>query len=137
MGGIVWWEIETTDPERFQRFHAALSGWSFEPAFAETELGADYWIISSGGHGIGGLQRAEPAAAAPAAGARVYLGVDGLEAAMERVVEIGGYIERPRIELGGADRWYGTFKDPTGVSFGMWTAHPKRTTRSLVDPWSR
>lgn len=35
VGPLVWWEIETPDAERFQRFHAALSGWSFEPAFAD------------------------------------------------------------------------------------------------------
>ncbi|WP_406245316.1 hypothetical protein ACI7YT_09665 [Microbacterium sp. M] len=66
MAGIVWWEIETPDPEKFQRFHASLSDWSFEPAFADTALGADYWIINHGGRGIGGLQRAAPNAPRPA-----------------------------------------------------------------------
>lgn len=28
MGGIVWWEVETADPDAFQRFHAAFSGWT-------------------------------------------------------------------------------------------------------------
>jgi hypothetical protein len=41
MQRIVWWEIESPDPEAFQRFHAALWGWEHEPAFAGTELGAD------------------------------------------------------------------------------------------------
>lgn len=118
--------IETAYPERFQRFHAALSGWSFEPAFADTELGADYWIIQDGGRGIGGLQRASSSAAPPSAGPRVYVAVDDLEAALDHVVELGGVIERPRIALGGDDRWFGTFRDSTGVSFGLWTEHPKR-----------
>lgn len=55
MSGIVWWKIETADPERFQQFHAALSGWSFEPAFADSELDADYWIIHGDGRSIGGF----------------------------------------------------------------------------------
>jgi hypothetical protein len=56
MSGIVWWEIETAEPARFQEFHAALSGWVFVPAFEGTELGADYWIIRQEGESIGGLQ---------------------------------------------------------------------------------
>jgi hypothetical protein len=39
MAEIVWWEIETLSPERFQRLHSALWGRSFEPAFSGTELG--------------------------------------------------------------------------------------------------
>jgi predicted enzyme related to lactoylglutathione lyase len=52
--GIVWWEVESPDPEAFQRFHGVLWGWDFQPAFAGTELGADYWVILAGGRGIGG-----------------------------------------------------------------------------------
>ena len=29
-----------------------------------------------------------------------------------------------RIALGGDDRWFGTFRDPAGVSFGLWTQLP-------------
>lgn len=124
MAGIVWWEIETADPERFQLFHAALSGWSFDPAFDDTALGADYWIIRHAGEGIGGLQRAAPSVPAPSAGTRIYLAVDDLESTLERVVELGGEVERRRIALGGDDRWFGAYRDPTGVSFGLWTEHP-------------
>ena len=126
MDNVVWWEIETTDPELFQQFHAALSGWSFEPAFAGTELGADYWIIRAGGRGIGGLQRAAPSASPPAAGPRLYVAVDDLEAALDRAAALGGRVERSRVALGGDDRWFGIFRDPAGVSFGLWTGHPRR-----------
>lgn len=126
MPGIVWWEIETAEPERFQQFHAALSGWTFVQAFAETELGADYWVVQHDRQGIGGLQRAAPSRAEPSAGARVYLAVEDLEATLNRVVELGGRVERARVALGGDDRWCATFLDPTGVSFGLWTEHPAR-----------
>ena len=125
MPGIVWWEIETAQPELFQQFHAALSGWAFVSAFEDTEFGADYWIIQKDGEGIGGLQRAS-ASAMPSVGTRVYLAVDDLETTLARVAELGGKVERSRIALGGADRWFGVFRDPTGVSFGLWTAHPAR-----------
>ena len=124
MAGIVWWEIETADPRLFQRFHAALSGWSFEPAFRDTDLGADDWIIQQDGQSIGGLQQATSAAAEPLAGTRVYLAVDDLEATLTQVIELGGTIERSRVELGGDDRWFGIIQDPTGVSLGLWTKNP-------------
>lgn len=126
MAGIVWWEIETAEPERFQMFHAAFSGWTFTPAFEDTELGADYWLIQHDGQGIGGLQRASSSASPPSVGTRVYFAVDDLEATLERAVELGGVVERVRIALGGDDRWFGVFRDPAGVSFGLWTEHPAR-----------
>ncbi|MCJ1710121.1 VOC family protein [Clavibacter michiganensis subsp. phaseoli] len=124
MSEIVCWEVETADPERFQRFHAALSGWTFSPAFADTDLGADYWIIERQGEGIGGLQRTSPTAAPPTVGTRVYVAVHDLEETLDRVTELGGTVDRARTALGGDDRWFGLFRDPTGVSFGAWTEHP-------------
>jgi predicted enzyme related to lactoylglutathione lyase len=120
MPRIVWWEIETPDPEAFQRFHAELWGWAYEPAFAGTELGADYWIIRDGGQGIGGLQRSATSAP-PLAGTRLYVEVSDLEATLARVAALGGKVERRRTELGGDDRWFALALDPSGVSFGLWT----------------
>jgi predicted enzyme related to lactoylglutathione lyase len=123
MSQIVWWEIETPEPEAFQQFHGAMWGWAFEPAFADTELDADYWIIKGDGETLGGLQRSQ-GAAPPRAGTRLYVEVSDLEEVLERVRFLGGKVERPRTGLGGDDRWFATALDPTGVSFGMWTANP-------------
>jgi predicted enzyme related to lactoylglutathione lyase len=119
---IVWWEIETPAPEVFQRFHGAMWGWAFEPAFANTDLNADYWIIKAGGKSIGGLQRSA-SDAHPHAGTRLYVEVADLEEVLNEVQAHGGRVERLRTGLGGDDRWFATALDPTGVSFGMWTAH--------------
>lgn len=120
MSKIVWWEVETPEPEAFQRFHAAMWGWDFKPAFVDTELDADYWVIKVGGEPIGGLQRAA-SDVRPRAGTRVYVEVADLEATLRKVLALGGQVERDRTELGGDDRWFATALDPTGISFGMWT----------------
>lgn len=125
MPGIVWWEVESPDPERFMEFHGVLWRWTFAPAF-EGRIGADYWIVESDGRGIGGLQRSAEGSAEPSAGTRVYLQVADLESALGAVVRAGGVVERHRTALGGDDRWYATFRDPTGVSFGLWTANDAR-----------
>lgn len=130
MGGIVWWEIVSPDPERFQTFHGQLWGWTFERAFdgPESELEADYWLVMVTGKVIGGLQRAAPGAPKPVAGTRLYVEVDDLESTLDEVIRAGGNVERPRTALGGEDRWYGTITDPTGVSLGLWTSSaPDRT----------
>lgn len=123
MSQIVWWEIETPAPEVFKDFHGAMWGWAFEPAFANTELNADYWIIKIGDRSLGGLQRAARNLR-PHAGTRLYVEVADLEEVLRKVVAYGGQVERSRTELGGDDRWFATALDPAGVSFGMWTAHP-------------
>ncbi|GAB3766802.1 VOC family protein [Microlunatus parietis] len=123
MDEIVWWEIESPDPERAQSFLSALFGWSFGEVFADSELGADYWLIMANGSGIGGLQRAA-ADRRPAVGTRVYVQVADLESKLDQVTALGGAIERTRTELGGDDRWFATFREPTGVSFGLWTPNP-------------
>jgi predicted enzyme related to lactoylglutathione lyase len=63
MTDVVWWEIETRAPESFQDFYSALWGWTFEPAFADTGLGADYWLIRSGEPTLAGCSA--PRLAAP------------------------------------------------------------------------
>ncbi|WP_433016788.1 hypothetical protein [Kribbella sp. CA-294648] len=123
MSQIVWWEIETPAPDVFQRFHGAMWGWVFEPAFADSELDADYWIIKVDGKSIGGLQRSV-GNAHPHAGTRLYVEVADLEEVLREVQARGGQVERSRTALGGDDRWFATAFDPTGVSFGLWTSHP-------------
>ena len=123
MSHIVWWETETPAPDVFKRFHGAMWGWVFEPAFANSELDADYWIIKVGDESIGGLQRSV-SKAHPHAGTRLYVEVADLEEVLTEVEDRGGQVERSRTALGGDDRWFATAFDPTGVSFGMWTSHP-------------
>ena len=125
---IVWWEVETPTPEAFQNFHAAMWGWAFESAFEDSELGADYWIVREGSLGIGGLQRSVRESM-PITGVRLDLAVDDLENALQQAVNLGAVVERGRTALGGEDRWFATIVDPSGVSFGLWTAAAKRSQR--------
>ena len=123
MAEIVWWEVETPAPERFQQFHEAMWGWTFTPAFQDTDLNRDYWVIGAGDRTIGGLQRAA-ASHSPHAGVRLYLEVDDLEAVLRTVQRFGGRIERGRTFLGADDRWFANITDPVGISFGLWTSTP-------------
>jgi predicted enzyme related to lactoylglutathione lyase len=126
---VVWWEIESPDPVRTQRFYRALFGWEFRRAFDQpnSELGRRYWIAERAGVGIGGLQ--ESRATAPAADARVrlYVEVDDLEATLSRALELGATSERSRTFLGTNDFWFANVRDPTSISLGLWTSRPPAT----------
>ena len=123
---VVWWEIESPDPDRTQGFYRALFGWGFRRAFDEpnSELGRRYWIVERGGAGIGGLQESLPTASAAHAGVRLYVEVDDLEATLLRAVELGATSERGRTFLGTDDFWFANVRDPTGISLGLWTSRP-------------
>ena len=121
---VVWWEVETPLVDEFQRFHAAMWGWSFRPGFQGTELDRDYWIIAAADSStVGGLQRSLSSSPLRA-GTRFYLEVDDLEATLAQAVASGAAIERSRIALGGDDRWFAIITDPAGVSIGLWTTSP-------------
>lgn len=126
----MWRVIETHRPERFREFHSAMFEGAFELAFADAALGHDYWIIVDGGRRIGGLQRAAGRTGAPVAGTQFYVEVDDLDGALASVMHRGGFVERSRTELGDDDRWIGTFRDPTSVSFGLWTPHSRHPRTS-------
>ena len=125
-GRVVWWEIETPDPEGSQRFYGELFGWTFRRDFDQpgSQLGRDYWIIESDGRALGGLQRALPGAPAAQPGVRLYVEVPDLEAALARARELGAGVERERTYLGADDFWFANFRDPQGISVGLWTANP-------------
>jgi len=60
----------------------------------------------------------------PHPGTRLYLEVADLEATLRRATALGALVERERTALGGADRWFAIMRDPSGVSFGLWTPNP-------------
>jgi uncharacterized protein len=123
---VVWWEIESPDPVRTQRFYRALFGWEFRRAFDQpnSELGRRYWIAERAGVGIGGLQESRATASAADARVRLYVEVDDLEATLSRAVELGATSERGRTFLGTDDFWFANVRDPTSISLGLWTSRP-------------
>jgi uncharacterized protein len=127
---VVWWEIESPEPDRTQRFYGALFGWEFRRAFDEpnSELGRRYWIVERAGNGIGGLQESEPGAELPKTGVRLYVQVDDLEATLSRAVDLGATGERPRTFLGTDDFWFANVRDPAGISLGLRTSRPPKIT---------
>ena len=109
-------EIYAEDPEALAEFYRGLFGWRIDKA-----PGVDYYMVRTGGNGLdGGLQHRpipEPRSWVH------YVSVDSLDAALERVEQLGGSIIRARTAVPKA-AWYAVVSDPDGNVFALWEADP-------------
>jgi predicted enzyme related to lactoylglutathione lyase len=104
-----WFELGVGDVARARTFYGELFGWSFEDV-AESDGAV---IVTPGMRGglHGGDKEASPL---------VFFRVDDLDAALERVRELGG--EAGRLPDGGEPTPYGRFalcRDDQGSVFGL------------------
>jgi predicted enzyme related to lactoylglutathione lyase len=111
---IVHFEIMGSDPGKSQQFYSALFGWSLgAPA---PELGG-YAMVDGQTAGLsGGIGSEGP-------GGRLrttfYVGVDDLQAALDRAVELGGTMTSPPMEIPGTSISLAQFTDPDGNLIGL------------------
>ncbi|HEX5467409.1 MAG TPA: VOC family protein [Gaiellaceae bacterium] len=98
-------ELGVPDGKRAKSFYGRLLGWEFE-----TTAGENAWIETGGVRG--GLHEGDEAR-----NIVVYFGVDDIEAAAERVRELGGEAGDPDAE--GPGGRYVSCRDDQGVEFGL------------------
>lgn len=126
MSRPIHFEIHAGDPARVQAFYEALFGWSFQ-RWGEQ----DYWIIKTGEGqpGIdGGMVRRmgdTPAidAPTPVIAYVCTVGVESLDASLEKAVALGGTLALAKMPIPGVG-WLAYVKDPDGNIFGMMQADP-------------
>jgi len=111
-GEPAFFEIGVEDPERGRAFYGGLFGWTFEPG-----PGEGGFMIGTPGL-PGGMHGGDRGASG-----YVFFRVADMEAALERLRELGGTVEDMDIE-GDADSIarYGRFKlcrDDQGSGFGL------------------
>ena len=109
-GEPAFFELGVEDVERGRTFYGALFGWAFEPG------PGDGFVIS--GPVPGGMHGGDPGASPI-----LFFAVDDLDAALDRVRELGGTVEE--IDLGEDEETaarFGRFKlcrDDQGSPFGL------------------
>ena len=119
-GTLFWNEYLTRDYDAVKQLFAAVFGYTYE------ELGsadAPYSTISVDGHIVGGLG-AMPAGAPTQLPPhwRVYFAVDDCDAAVDHVIQLGGSVLSPPLDMP-----YGRFADvadPQGAPFSVMTPAP-------------
>jgi len=118
-GSFVWYELMTGDTAAALAFYQAVIGWSGrESGLADRH----YTLLSAGEAPVAGMI-ALPASAL-ASGARPawigYIGVDDVDAMVERVVQAGGTLHRVAETIPGVGR-FAVLHDPQDAPFVLFT----------------
>lgn len=116
---IVHFEIPARDPAKLSKFYADLLDWKFEKFEGE---GEEYWMVMTkedeNAPGVnGGLYRRDDTR--PGYDAQLnYVGVESIDAALEKVVALGGSVKLPKMAVKGMG-WSAHCADPDGNLFGL------------------
>lgn len=114
---VVHWEIGARDAAALRRFYAALFDWDITGD-------ADYGLIAPADGGIGGGIMQTRQGMPPYL--TLYVGVDDLEASLERAASLGGrtlVIPTPITGIGA----FAMFSDPEGNTIGLMKEAPDQT----------
>lgn len=118
-----WSELVTTDTEKSKEFYGAVFGWGSQTHGEGSPMAYTEWKV--GDRSVGGMMQKPPmmpAEVPPHWG--VYFSVDGTEAAMDKVKELGG-----QVIMGPMDVEPGKIAvvaDPHGAVFNIITLSPQR-----------
>lgn len=105
-------EFPADDVERATAFYSKVFGWQFE-AMAEFE---SYYLYTAGPGGLGGGIGIRGQNAPQAV--RNYIGVEDVDAAVEKVRANGGTVVVPKTDIGFG--WYAAVTDTEGNEIGLY-----------------
>jgi len=117
---FVWYELMTTDTAAALDFYKAVIGWGSQKFEAKKpdEAGHDYTILTVQGSGVAGLMNIPAEACAHGAPPAWlgYIGVDDVDAYVERIQAAGGSVKRAAQDIPDVGR-FAVMADPYGAVF--------------------
>lgn len=119
-GDLTHFEIPADDPDRAKAFYAGLFDWSFGDPIPGFE-GYHLFTTPVGEEGMGGAIGKRGVSAPEKL--RNYVKVDSVDAALQKVTELGGSVVEPKSEVP-SQGWYGVFRDPEGNELAVWESLP-------------
>jgi predicted enzyme related to lactoylglutathione lyase len=134
-GSFIWYELLTSDADAAASFYQSVIGWNAESAAME---GMDYrFFRTPEGGGVGGFMAISPEMAAGGArpGWLGYIGVDDVDASVARLLEQGGAVHMPAMDLAGVGRM-AMVADPQGAPFYVMRGASDEVSHSF-DPQAR
>jgi predicted enzyme related to lactoylglutathione lyase len=113
--GFIWHELMTTDTEGAERFYREVTGLTTTPG--------PYQMLMAGGQPVGGLVGPTPEGPVwPSGGPEphwiAYIGVEDVDAAIQKAAELGGQVFLPPVDIPDFGRVAG-LRDPQGAAFGV------------------
>ncbi|QNA86261.1 VOC family protein [Sphingomonas sp. So64.6b] len=118
-GTPIWYELMTADPDASKKFYDTVIGWTVGDAPPD---GQDYRMINvsaeSGGGQVGGVLRLTPEMIAGGAKPTwlFYIGVDDVDASVEKIEAAGGSVLMPAWDIPDIGR-IAMVADPQGIPF--------------------
>lgn len=129
-GTPIWYELLAGDADVAERFYSHVVGWTI--ASSGMVDGLDYRILTApDGDAIGGLMPL-PADAPMRPGWLFYVGVDDVDAMVERATALGGAVNMPAMDVPGVGRM-ALLADPQGVPFYVMRGASDEASRSFRD----
>ena len=115
---VAFFEVTSTEPQRAQAFYAELFDWSIATSpemdgYALVDTGAGEGAV---GGGIG------PGETPGDKSVKIYMGVDDLDAYLDRAEQLGGKRLVPPTDLPGDFGRFAVFTDPDGNQVGLWSS---------------
>ena len=122
-GAVSWYELMTTDVDAAAKFYTQLLGWETE----ETPIadGSKYVMIKVNGKVIGGMMKTPPQAQGVPPYWGLYVTVNDIDAAAQKVQELGGKILVPPTAIPEAASRFCVIQDPQGAVISLITYQPK------------
>jgi predicted enzyme related to lactoylglutathione lyase len=109
---ICYLEIVTKELPRSIQFYEGVFGWKVTPA------GDNYAMFTTGSGPEGGFTPPMPGLAH---GVCIYINVENIAEALERIVAAGGEVVLAKTKISEEYGYYGLFKDPQGNVIGLWS----------------
>ncbi|MBR0552565.1 VOC family protein [Stakelama marina] len=132
-GTPIWYELTTADPDASKAFYDDVVGWTVD---AEPQIpGMDYRMINiAGGDQVGGVMRLtdEMLGGGANPGWFFYIGVDDVDATVEKVKAAGGGVIMPPWTIEGVGRM-ALVHDPQGLPFYVMRGEPDEQSTAF-DP---
>ena len=117
-GRFVWYELTTPDVEAAKEFYAQVAGWGTRDAPASVSAPVAYSLFTAGEESIAGLIHLPEQARQM--GVRPhwigYVGVDDVDAAVNKVKELGGTVYAPPTDVADFSR-FSIVADPQMATF--------------------
>ena len=107
---VMWFEVQSKDPDQAQRFYAELFGWNVD---ADNEMG--YGMVMDNTEGIGGGIGGDGGGPG---GVMWYVQVPDPEAALQKAEELGGTRLMGPMDVPGGPT-IAHFQDPDGNRVGL------------------
>ena len=115
-GKFAWYELITTDTEAAGKFYSDVVGWTTSKV--SSGEGNDYKCFNLGEVGMAGMLTM------PGHTAWIgYISVDDVDAHLEKIVEAGGKLLRPAVDIPGMLR-FAVMSDPQGAAIVVFTPNP-------------